>query len=187
MKKILALAAILLPLTSFADSTRNTFVGVSVPVNSVIEEGDSTLTNLIGFNAFAGFNPVNNFKFDLELSLSGYPKVSDNRVLPGSLMTNIYLRHEFFKGFVPFIGAGFGMGYLGVTELPTKGYKSGMALAHQIKLGVNFELSDKLDLIMGLKYKNYGNLKMAFGSKDEEIVNMYETSIHTGFAYKFAL
>ena len=187
MKKILALATILLPFTSFADSTRNTFIGISVPVNSVIESASAVNNNLIGFNAFVGVNPTNDFKFDAELSLSGYPKMGIQRFLPASFMGNMYLRHEFFKGFVPYVGGGIGLGYLGTTELPTKGYVSGMSFAYQVKLGVNFELSDKLDLIMGVKYKDYGNLKIAFGSKNETVVNLYETAVSTGFVYKFAL
>ena len=187
MKKILVLATMLLPFTSFADSTRNTFIGLSMPVNSVIESDSDTNNNWIGFNTFVGFNPISNFKFDAELSFSGYPKIGTQRILPASFMGNMYLRHEFFRGFTPYIGAGIGMGYLGITDLDTKGYISGMSLAHQIKFGVNFELSDKLDLILGAKYKNYGNLKMGFGSKNEHIINLYETGIHAGFAYKFAL
>ena len=203
MKKILSimLVAAALPISGFAGGTSNDYyVGaklhknanmmVKVSMNRGFSE--DIKKDPFGFSVNLGRKAGEFGRIEAEIGYGGGIRVEGpgetDSYGAGSAMFNGYLEKEIMKGFAPYIGAGIGIGWIS-TEIDAYGYgfklsKTQGTLSYQFMLGANISVSDSVDLNIGVKYQDYGQLEMQYGPT-KILVDVWATELYTGVAYKF--
>ena len=103
-------------------------------------------------------------------------------------MFNAYLHHEISEGISPYVGLGLGMGLV-TGELDLYGYgiylsDTAISISYQLMLGVNFDVSDRFLVNVGVRYRDYGQLEMGYGTT-KFLFDVDATEFNVGVAYKF--
>ncbi len=178
----------------YASQQRDNYLGVRLHKNDNIafkfEAEDNLSTTLrddrFGVGLYVGNRLTNHVKIEFEtLYNSGKEKKYNNDFSFNiwSNMLNVYIYQQVEDVVEPYFGLGVGVSGLwgdikGITNLSDA--NADMSWAAMV--GVNFALNTRVDLNLGLKYQNYGNIKMNNAS-----TKIDATEFYVGAAYKFGL
>ena len=107
----------------------------------------------LGFNHSIGYQFKNSFSAELEFSYKGrdFRGAVDGDTTSKSFITNGIYSFNIREFYTPYVG--YGIGYT-FHEANIQGYgdRTDMTLAHQLKIGVDMEFTQKLSLLVGYRY-----------------------------------
>ena len=133
---------------TFEDLTLTGKVDTSVPSGTSIEKETG-----VGFNHAIGYQFKNSFSTELEFS---YKAGDFGPGLFGAVSSNSFLINGIYsfnirEFYTPYVG--YGIGYT-FHEANIEGYgdRTDMTLAHQLKMGVDMEFTQRLSLLVGYRY-----------------------------------
>lgn len=208
MKKLCAIMFCLVAMPAFADDygygynttpRRDNYVGVRLHKNENIafrfepDGGDGTTLRDDGFGIglVVGNRLTNHIKVEFETAYTGGGEQkygTDYDFDVWSNMLNIYLYQQFGGAVEPY--AGLGIGVAGIWGSANGTYNMSDATADMswsAMVGVNFALNQRIDLNLGLKYQNYGDIDMTNGDGTHTTTEIDATEFYIGAAYKFGL
>lgn len=203
MKKILAcvaMATMALPATAYDyGSTYDTYVGFRVHKNENLalssDLGDGRTTTArddsFGIGLTVGNRLTDHVKIEFETAYTGGDQEkygTEYGVDIWSNMLNMYVYQQFGGAVEPYFGLGVGIAGLwgdahggGIDAASATADMSWSAM-----IGVNFALNARIDLNLGLKYQNYGDLEMHSGNLDIA-TEIDATEMYIGAVYKFGV
>ena len=209
MKKTIAVMLAFCALPAFAnydynysyDGTprRDTYVGFRVHKNENIafrfepenSEGTTLRDDGFGIGINVGNRLTDNVKIEFETAYTGgraskYGNDFDFDIW--SNMLNVYVYKQFGGAVEPYGGFGIGIsGIWGNVDGAMNMSDSTADMSWAAMIGVNFALNARIDLNIGLKYQNYGDIEMR---TDDDVVTSTEidgTEFYIGAVYKFGL
>ena len=108
---------------------------------------------VLGLNHAIGYQFKNSFSTELEFSYKGrdFRGAVDGDMTSKSLIANGLYSFNIREFYTPYVG--YGIGYT-FHEANIQGYgdRTDMTLAHQLKIGVDMEFTQKLSLLVGYRY-----------------------------------
>ena len=107
----------------------------------------------IGFNHSIGYQFKNSFSAELEFSYKGrdFRGAVDGDTTSKSFITNGIYSFNIREFYTPYVG--YGIGYtFHEANIQAYGDRTDMTLAHQLKIGVDMEFTQKLSLLVGYRY-----------------------------------
>lgn len=202
MKKALFIVISLLALPAFANDydyynstpKRDNYVGIRMHKNDNIafrfepEDTDGTTLRDDGFGIglYIGNRLTDHIKIEFETLYNGGKEGKYNNDFEFNIwsnMLNVYVYQQYGGAVEPY--AGLGIGVSGIWGHVNGAYNMSDATADMswsAMIGVNFALNNRVDLNLGLKYQNYGDIKMENTSTELD-----GTEFYIGAAYKFGL
>ena len=212
MKKLIATILTVITLPVFADTydsydygyndapRRDNYVGLRMHKNENIafrvepEYGNGTTLrdDSFGVGLIIGNRLTNHIKieFESEYTYGGQKKYgTDYDFNIWSNMLNVYLYQQFGGAVEPYAGLGVGVSGLWGNANGTMHASDATAdMSWSAMIGVNFALNARVDLNIGVKYQNYGDLDM-YNSDDgtHAPVEIDGTEFYISAAYKFGL
>lgn len=199
---LITICTIILPTLAYAEDSynaRDTYVGVRVHKNDSIafmmepDNGDGVTLRDDGFGVglTIGNRLTQNVKIEFE---TAYTNGKDSDVGNDfefhvwSNMLNVYVYQQFGGAVEPYVGFGIGVSGLWGKSHGLYDLSDATAdLSWSLMLGVNFALNDYIDLNLGLKYQNYGDMDMTNDAGYHNYTEIDATEIYIGAAYKFGL
>ena len=107
----------------------------------------------LGFNHSIGYQFKNSFSAELEFSYKGrdFRGAVDGDMTSKSFIANGIYSFNIREFYTPYVG--YGIGYT-FHEANIQGYgdRTDMTLAHQLKIGVDMEFTQRLSLLVGYRY-----------------------------------
>ena len=107
----------------------------------------------LGFNHSIGYQFKNSFSAELEFSYKGrdFRGAVDGDTTSKSFIANGIYSFNIREFYTPYVG--YGIGYT-FHEANIQGYgdRTDMTLAHQLKIGVDMEFTQRLSLLVGYRY-----------------------------------
>ena len=107
----------------------------------------------LGFNHSIGYQFKNSFSTELEFSYKGrdFRGAVDGDMTSKSFIANGIYSFNIREFYTPYVG--YGIGYT-FHEANIQGYgdRTDMTLAHQLKIGVDMEFTQRLSLLVGYRY-----------------------------------
>ncbi len=211
MKKITALILCLLSIPAFAEDwyedknytstpKRDTYVGFRLHQNKHIAFGyeindgaNMTLKDdSFGVGLTVGNRLTNHVKIEFEtLYTNGKERKYDTdfNFDIWANMLNVYIYQQFDGAVEPYAGIGIGLAGLwgNVNGGGLDMSESTADMTWSLMLGVNFALNDRIDLNVGVKYQNYGDLDFNNNGEAYASTEIDATEIYIGASYKFGL
>ena len=178
---------------------RDTYVGLRLHKNDNIafryepENGDGiTLRDgSFGFGAMIGNRLTDHVKieFETEYTYGGQSKYgSDYSFNVWANMLNVYVYQQFGGAVEPYAGLGVGVsGLWGEIDGNINASDATADMSWSIMAGVNFALNDRIDLNLGVKYQNYGDLGISDDNGNNASIEVDGTEFYISAAYKFGL
>lgn len=203
MKKLPIFIMCMLTLPALSDSynyydydtpQRDNYVGMRIHKNDNIafqitqENGQDTTLRDDGFGIgiYIGNRLTNHIKIEFEtLYNDGHEEKynKDYRFNIWSNMLNVYFYQQFGGAVEPYAGLGIGLsGIWASIEGLTNLSESTADMSWAAMIGVNFALNNRIDLNLGVKYQNYGDIDIGKTS-----IEIDATEFYIGAAYKFGL
>lgn len=196
---VVGLATLFLPTIAnayydYEPVNRDNYVGIRIHKNDNIafrfetssENGTTIRDDSFGIGAYVGNRLTSHIKIEFEtLYNSGREKKYNNDFSFNvwSNMLNLYVYQQIESAVEPYFGFGIGVsGLWGDVSGDINLSDSTADMSWSAMLGVNFALNSRIDLNLGLKYQNYGDIKMA-----KTTTEIDATEIYIGAAYKFGL
>ena len=183
--------------TSSAEN-RDTYAGIRIHRNEHIavtfdrdDNSDTTIRdNNFGFGLNIGNRLTDNVKIEFETMYTGLSEsrhATDFDYDIWSNMLNIYLFKNYGPAVEPYVGLGVGLsGIWGDINGAWTGNKKlsdcEFDLSFALTAGVNFSLNKYVDLNLGLRYVDYGDIE-----HKNAITKIDATEIYIGAAYKFGI
>lgn len=179
---------------NYNPSQRDNYFGARLHKNSNIafrfEEPNSDGTTLrddgFGIGLYIGNRLTDHVKVEFETLYNGGKEGkygSDFSFNIWSNMLNIYVYQKIEEAVEPYVGIGLGVsGIWGNINGAYDLSKSTADMSWAAMLGVNFALNSRIDLNIGLKYQNYGDLEIA-----ETSTEIDGTEFYISAAYKFGI
>ena len=200
MKKIITAALCILALPAFANgydynsTQRDNYVGMRLHKNNNIafrlETSEDTGTTVrddgFGIGLYVGNRLTNHVKIEFETLYNGgsqekYGKDFNFNIW--SNMLNVYVYQQIEGAVEPYIGLGIGVsGIWGTIDGLHNISNETADMSWSAMIGVNFALNNRVDLNLGLKYQNYGDLDIGDASTEIDGTEFYISA-----AYKFGL
>lgn len=200
MKKIITAALCILALPAFANNygyssdQRDNYVGMRLHKNNNIafrlETSEDTGTTVrddgFGIGLYVGNRLTNHVKIEFETLYNGgsqekYGKDFNFNIW--SNMLNVYVYQQIEGAVEPYIGLGIGVsGIWGTIDGLHNISNETADMSWSAMIGVNFALNNRVDLNLGLKYQNYGDLDIGDASTEIDGTEFYISA-----AYKFGL
>jgi len=160
------------------------------------EAGEMELDTGVGFSVALGKKFGNGFRGEIEyaqrrsgISLPeqillddfGALDVSwiDANVHTYTAMFNLVYDIENDSGMTPYFGGGLGIGWL---EIPL--FESGAAFAYQVLAGVNCEMTERTDLILGYRYAGMSDPETSIG-ENSMTASVDSHNLEIGVRYSF--
>lgn len=181
-------------------AARDTYVGMRIHKNeniafaSEISDGDTHTArdDSFGIGLMIGNRLTDHVKIEFETSYTGgsdtkYGSEYDFDIW--SNMLNVYVYQQFGGAVEPYVGMGIGVAGLW-GDVHGGGLSASDATADMswsAMVGVNFALNARIDLNLGLKYQNYGDVDMKNANGGHISTEIDATEIYIGGAYKFGL
>lgn len=176
------------------DSTpkRDNYVGIRIHKNENIAfgiepgigDGWTLREDSFGFGAMVGNRLTDHIKIEFETEYT-YAKQSGYNFNVWANMLNVYLYQQFGGAVEPFVGLGVGVS--GLWGDADNGMDDATAdMSWGAMAGVNFALNERVDLSLGVKYQNYGDLNLQ-GNGNSASVEVDGTELYISAAYKFGL
>lgn len=178
---------------------RDNYVGIRLHQNEHLAFGvefkDGNDTKLrddsFGFGLNIGNRLTDHIKIEFETAYTygGEEKYdNDYDFNIWSNMLNVYVYQQFGGAVEPY--AGLGIGVSGIWSDVGGGMHMSDSTADMswgAMVGVNFALNTRIDLNIGLKYQNYGDIEMSDDAGNHISVEVDATELYIGAAYKFGL
>ena len=147
----------------FEDLTLTGKVNTSVPSGTSIEKETG-----LGFNHAIGYQFKNSFSTELEFSYKGRDFRGDvgGDMTSKSFIANGIYSFNIREFYTPYVG--YGIGYtFHEANIKSYGDRTDTTMAHQLKMGVDMEISRKLSLLVGYRYftSNSPTLEQYFSSE----------------------
>lgn len=173
---------------------RDNYVGIRLHKNENIAfdfkphsgTGTTIRNDSFGIGAYIGNRLTDHVKIEFESLYTGGGEEkygSDFNFNIWANMLNVYLYQQFGGAVEPYAGLGIGIsGIWGNVEGNINLSDATADMSWAAMVGVNFALNSRIDLNLGLKYQNYGDIDM--GNTSTEID---ATEFYIGAAYKFGL
>lgn len=200
MKKLSIFVLCMITAPAFANSydyydyntpQRDNYVGARLHKNDNIafqvepNEGNGTTLRDDGFGLgiYVGNRLTDHIKIEFETLYNGghekkYDK--DYRFNIWSNMLNVYFYQQFGGAVEPY--AGLGVGVSGIWGKIDELSDSTADMSWAVMIGVNFALNNRIDLNLGVKYQNYGDIEIG-----KAPIEVDATEFYIGAAYKFGL
>lgn len=103
-------------------------------------------------------------------------------------MLNVYVYQQFGGAVEPYAGLGVGVsGLWGEIDGNINASDATADMSWSIMAGVNFALNDRIDLNLGVKYQNYGDLGISDDNGNNASIEVDGTEFYISAAYKFGL
>lgn len=168
---------------------RDTYVGLRIHRNEHIalsyerKHGNTTTLrdNNFGIGALIGNRLTDYVKLEFETmytGISGTKRTTDFDYDIWSNMLNVNLYKNYGGAVEPYVGIGVGLSGLWGDVAHTHGKEFDLSFA--VMAGVNFALNKYVDLNLGLRYIDYGEIEHKTGT-----AKIDATEIYIGGAYKF--
>ena len=207
MKRLFSIITIvcgMVTIPTFADEysnpmARDNYVGVRVHKNENIafgmepEYGDVTTArdDSFGFGIIVG-NRLTDFlkiEFESEYTYGNAQKYGNDLNFDiWANMLNVYIYKQFGGAVEPYAGLGVGVSGLWGDVSGTNNMSDATAdMSWSAMIGINFALNSRIDLNLGLKYQNYGDLEMTDTAGNHYNTEVDSTEFYIGAAYKFGL
>lgn len=200
MKKLSAILLCLTTIPAFANdydynpAQRDNYVGIRLHKNDNIafdfkpDNADATTLRDDGFGIglYIGNRLTEHVKIEFETLYNGGREKqygTDFNFNIWSNMLNVYVYQQFEGAIEPY--AGLGVGVSGIWGKVNGAYDMSNATADMswaAMIGINFALNNRIDLNLGLKYQNYGDINMENTSTELDGTEFYISA-----AYKFGL
>ncbi len=173
---------------------RDNYVGLRLHKNDNIafrfepDNGNGTTLrdDKFGIGMYIGNRLTDHIKIEFEtLYNAGREEKYDNNFEFNiwSNMLNFYMYQQFGGAVEPYAGLGIGISGIWGSINGNQNISGSTAdMSWAAMIGVNFALNSRIDLNLGLKYQNYGDIDM--GNTSTEID---ATEFYIGGAYKFGL
>jgi opacity protein-like surface antigen len=174
---------------------RDTYLGLRIHRNEHIayqyklNSGHTTTIrdNNFGVGLNIGNRLTDNVKLEFETLYTGKHEKQSHTDFDydvWSNMLNVYLYKNYGGAVEPYFGIGMGLsGIWANIDSPTlDSHDNEFDLSFAVMAGVNFALNDYVDLNLGLRYIDYGDVKHEHASTKIEA-----TEIYIGGAYKFSI
>ncbi len=208
MKKLVVIMFCMAAMPAFADDygygydttpRRDNYIGVRLHQNERIafgvefDNGDDTKLrdDSMGFGLAIGNRLTDHIKIEFETAYTygGEEKYGNDYDFDiWSNMLNVYLYQQFGGAVEPYAGLGIGVsGIWGNVSGKMNTSDSTADMSWSAMVGVNFALNQRIDLNLGLKYQNYGDIDMTNGDGTHTTTEIDATEIYIGAAYKFGL
>jgi len=178
---------------------RDNYVGVRLHKNDNLafgvepENGDGfkVRDDSFGFGLIVG-NRLTDFlklEFETEYTYANKSKNGNNYNFDvWSNMLNVYLYKQFGGAVEPYAGLGVGVsGIWGSVDGALDMSDATADMSWAAMIGVNFALNERIDLNLGVKYQNYGDLEMTDAAGNHYNIEVDGTEFYIGAAYKFGL
>ena len=139
--------------------------------------------NNFGFGALVGNRLTDYVKLEFETMYTGISKTKDATDFDYDIwsnMLNVNLYKNYGGAVEPYIGIGIGL--TGMWGDVAHEHDSEFDLSFALMAGVNFALNRYVDLNLGLRYVDYGEIEYKGGT-----AAIYATEIYIGGAYKFSI
>lgn len=201
MKIFPLIIASMLIMPAFADEygygnseRRDNYVGVRLHKNDNLAfrfepnnaDGTTIRDDGFGIGIFVGNRLSDHVKIEFETLYTGGGEDkygSDFNFNIWSNMLNVYVFQQIESAVEPYFGLGVGVsGLWGKVDGIYNMSDSTADMSWSAMIGVNFALNNRVDLNLGLKYQNYGDIEM--GNTSTEIDS---TEFYISAAYKFGL
>lgn len=179
---------------------RDTYVGVRLHQNknlSVYFESENNFNTTIrddnfGIGLTFGNRLTDHVKLEFETAYTNGKENKYNTDFKFNIwsnMLNMHLYQQFGGAVEPYAGIGLGIaGLWGNVENSTFYAKNETAdLSWAVMVGINFALNNRIDLNIGAKYQNYGDLELTGSNGSHSKAEIDSTEIYIGAAYKFSL
>ncbi|MDR1337755.1 MAG: outer membrane beta-barrel protein [Rickettsiales bacterium] len=207
MKKLTIILALFIAMPAFAEeaaetptkSARDNSIGIRLHKN---ERMDFEFENGIvdrhvkddqfGFGATIGNKLTEHVKVEFETSYTGANFWLDGYVHDYDIWSNMINMYMFsaIDGVVePYVGLGLGISAIFADARGAAGNlrETALELSWQLMAGVSFALNERVDLNVGFKYQNYGDVKFAKSGVAMGTTDIDATEFYFGAAYKFGL
>ncbi len=203
MKKLPIFITCMIALPAIADNyydydynspQRDNYVGIRLHKNDNIafrfepDNGNSTTLRDDGFGIglYVGNRLTEYIKIEFETAYTGGGQKKYNSDFNFNLwsnMLNVYIYKQFGGAVEPYVGLGVGVSGIWGKENGVYNVSDATAdMSWSAMIGVNFALNNRIDLNLGLKYQNYGDIDMGHTSTEIDATEFY-----IGAAYKFGL
>ncbi|MBD5400696.1 porin family protein [bacterium] len=174
-----------------APAKRDNYAGFRVYINehssySYSLANDKTIKHIddnLGFGTTMGSNLTPYLRTEYETLYMGAQYSKSDMDFEYDIwvnMLNIYIMHEFDNAFSPYIGAGLGLS--GIWGEINGHLANAFDLSYQAMAGVLFKLNSRIDIDIGFKYTNFGQIEHPRGT-----TKIDATQIYIGGVYKFGL
>lgn len=204
MKKIFAcmlFAAVTVPAFAYDyNMGRDTYVGFRIHKNERIAFASEMANDFsttahddsFGIGLVVGNRLTDHVKIEFETAYTGgdEEKYGTNYDVDiWSNMLNVYLYQQFGGAVEPYAGLGVGIAGLwgSATGAGIDASDATADLSWSAMVGVNFALNSRIDLNVGLKYQNYGDLDMKDDTHGHISTEVDATELYIGAAYKFGI
>jgi len=183
------------PAATTYEHGRDTYTGIRIHRNGHIRayfephhtKSSTVLDNNFGLGLNIGNRLTDNVKLEFETAYTGLAETKHGRDFNYDIwsnMLNVYFYKTYGMAVEPYFGLGIGLSGLwaDIEKTPEHTTDGDADLSLSIMAGVNFALNKYVDLNLGLKYINYGDIKHkhAFSRIDA-------AEIYIGAAYKFSI
>ena len=174
---------------------RDNYVGIRIHKNENIAfgiepgigDGWTLRDDSFGFGAMVGNRLTDHIKIEFETEYT-YAKQSGYNFNVWANMLNVYLYQQFGGAVEPFVGLGVGVsGLWGEIDGNINASDATADMSWSIMAGVNFALNDRIDLNLGVKYQNYGDLGISDDNGNNASIEVDGTEFYISAAYKFGL
>lgn len=200
MKKIITAVLSILALPAFANgydynsTQRDNYVGMRLHKNNNIafrlETSEDTGTTVrddgFGIGLYVGNRLTNHVKIEFETLYNGGSQEKYGKDFGFNIwsnMLNVYLYQQIEGAVEPYAGLGIGVsGIWGNIDGLRNISNETADMSWSAMIGVNFALNSRIDLNLGLKYQNYGDLELGGASTEIDGTEFYISA-----AYKFGL
>lgn len=178
---------------------RDTYVGMRIHKNENIAfrvesdgwDGTTIRDDRFGFGIVVGNRLTDHIKieFESEYTYGGGKKYGTEYDFDiWSNMLNVYLYQQFGGAVEPYAGLGIGMSGLWGDMGGAMNMSDATAdMSWGAMIGVNFALNTRIDLNLGIKYQNYGDLDMQDDNGNTASIEVDGTEFYIGAVYKFGL
>ena len=183
------------PTSQKRTKTRDTYAGIRIHRNQYIAyqyeaSGGHTTTirdNNFGIGLNIGNRLTDNVKLEFETLYTGKHDKQNATNFDydvWSNMLNVYLYQNYGGAVEPYLGLGIGLSgiWANIDGPVVDSNDCDFDLSFGVMAGVNFALNEYVDLNLGLRYIDYGNVKHEHASTKVEA-----TEIYIGGAYKFSI
>lgn len=130
--------------------------------------------------------------FDFDTGVAPYP--ADGDVDSLTVLANLWYDHDMGSGFTPYVGGGAGIGVVwgdynqSVPAAPGKLVDgSDVGFAFQVGAGVNYALTEAIDLTVGYRFKGILDLSLnsTIAASGDKKGDLYSHSVIAGIVWKF--
>lgn len=171
-------------------SNRDNYAGIRLHKNDNIafmfEDSNTLRDDGFGFGLYVGNRLSEHVKLEFETLYNGG---KDNKYGTDfnfniwSNMLNVYIYQQIEGAIEPYAGIGIGVsGIWGNVSGIYDVSESTADMSWSAMIGVNFALNNRVDLNLGLKYQNYGDIKL-----NETSIEIDGTEFYISAAYKFGI